>query len=316
MDYRPNRLAQNLSRGKTMNIMVLLNDLQNPFYATMASRVVRTLEASHYHALPVETWGDAHRERKMLMLASQYTCDGVLCLEALPQQSPEVYADIARRVPCIIRHHVYGDLAFQIDQAAGRQAVDYGIGLDRLFAHLEAIGASRLGLLLHSQHDPRRPEKDRSIRAQFLLSRLAKPLRDGQVAIGSLNDTAPLDDWYAAARIMLIENPDIDALFVHHLRAMPAVLTAIEERGRRAGRDIAVASTDDDTSAKWLRPGVTVVSENVGATVTAMVAGLLNWIADKKKPLAIQETDLIVRESTSGFTPGIARTTTVNGADR
>lgn len=304
LGYRPNRIAQSLAKGKTMNIMVILNDLTNPFYATLASKVGRKLGEVGYHVSPVETLGSAEREAKLLDLASQATSDAVLCLEALPHQDPAVYAAISERMPFVIRHQAYQDLKLGFPGNLTRVGIDYGKGFEDLLAHLRTCGVHRAGLLMHDEHDPSLGTK------ASLFGRFVGTVLAGNsnwlctTSVARVSDESPLEAWYTATLDLLKRTPNLDALFVHHLQAVPPVFAALESLGFCPGVDLAVASIDDDELARWTRPGVTVIAEDLDRTADALVDKLTRKLkADKAVPSVQLKTKLIPRDSTRLFRP-------------
>ncbi len=299
LGYRPNRVAQNLARGKTMNIMVLLNDLGNPFYAGLASMISELLEPHGYHLMPAETRGNPVREAELLDLASRQVCDGVLCLEALPDQRAEIYADIARRIPFVIRYQIYPELTGELPPGLSRLGINYGRGIEVLFDHLRDLGIRKMGLLLNTAHDPTRDLSMIPAVAVFWRYLLKRSSWLEKHMIRCVCDVDPLENWYEQCRQMLSDNPDLQCLYVHHLRAVPPVYAAIEECGKKPGRDIAVASVDDQELAKWLRPGVTVVAEDLTKTAQSAVTALLGMLAGNAKHVEItHDARVITRDST------------------
>jgi LacI family transcriptional regulator len=303
LGYRPNRTAQYLTRGRTMNVMLLLNDLRNPFYATLASHVAQRLQPHGYYVLPLETLGSAKREKELLELATGNVCDGVLCLEMLPDQKVNIYDDVAKRIPLVIRHPVLGPARRRLPRGISRVTVDYGKGMETLWEHFRMQGAKRLGLLLHSQHDPNLSVPDASIMGRHLADSFEKNASWlERISIALVDDEYPLRAWYKAARKLLLENTDLDSLYVHHFRAMPPVLTAIEECGLVVGKDIRVASTDENESTQWMRPALTVVGESLDVTADHLVKQLLDQLQNKAKPVScVIDTRLIVRKSTANL---------------
>src|SRR5690349_20524055 len=57
LGYRPNLMARNLARGRTNTIGVMIIDLNNPFFASVAHHLEHAIRAEGYHfLLSTSTW--------------------------------------------------------------------------------------------------------------------------------------------------------------------------------------------------------------------------------------------------------------------
>lgn len=301
LGYRPNRTAQHLAHGKTMNVMLLLNDLRNPFYATLASHIAQRLHEYRYHVLPMETLGSSKRESELLEMASGNVCDAVMCLEALPDQTNKVYTDLAARIPMVIRYQICGSYRPELSSQIGQVAINYATGITELWEHLKVMGSRHVGMLLHPQHDPQLPIRSRSNMGKFLAACLKKHqawIKQSEIVL--IDDELPLKCWHEHTCKLLESSPEIDTLYVHHIRAIPPVLAALQDMGRKPGVDMRIACIDNNEFAPWMRPALTVVSESLDQTAKMLVEQLLQQLKGVSTPQShTANTQLIIRQSTT-----------------
>ena len=80
LNYQPNRLARNLSLGHSKMIGLVIPDISNPFFATLACAVEEVAFAGGYSVLLCNTQNDRDRELSYLHLLSGHQLDGILFL--------------------------------------------------------------------------------------------------------------------------------------------------------------------------------------------------------------------------------------------
>lgn len=295
MGYVPRRAAQVLATGKTHNIGVVLNDLSNPFFGHYASLIQQRLWDNGYTSLPMETGASRDRERKLLSWLPQKSVDGIIALEGLWGGNDD-YLHVDQAAPFVLRHQDDG----QPHGGYSHVSVDYQQGLMQLAAHLHAMKWDQVGLLIQSQQLPQvdQPQHPRTRMLHVALHQYGLHCPDHWWF--AADESGAMEHWYAQTLKLLTQYPQINALIVHNAIATPAVYAAVEAVGRKVGRDMAIATFDDNAFTPWLRPGVTVVHEPMQEIAEHMVDLLLTRINDRnRKPEAITvQTQLIIRGST------------------
>ena len=95
LNYQPNRLAQNLSLGQSKMIGLIIPDISNPFFATLACAVEEVAFNAGYGVLLCNTQNDRNREFSYLQLLSGRQLDGIVFLTS-QAEDPQL-AEILRR---------------------------------------------------------------------------------------------------------------------------------------------------------------------------------------------------------------------------
>jgi len=77
-NYRPSRIAQSLKTKVSKNLMMVVPDIQNPFYSRMANEMQHLVFAEGYTITLFDSEGKFESEMKCLALAESIGVDGIL----------------------------------------------------------------------------------------------------------------------------------------------------------------------------------------------------------------------------------------------
>ncbi|MGZ3885464.1 MAG: LacI family DNA-binding transcriptional regulator, partial [Mucilaginibacter sp.] len=79
LDYTPNKFAKALRTGKSNFIGLIVADISNPFYSTIAKNIESTLFDRGYNLMVCSTNEDEEREKKLIdMMIHQQGVDGII----------------------------------------------------------------------------------------------------------------------------------------------------------------------------------------------------------------------------------------------
>ena len=156
-----------------------------------------------------------------------------------------------------------------------------------------------MALLTASQHDLTAEEP--TPRARCFRSHLEGVESEIERRVAAVPETAPFEDWYKATLGILKSDPKTDALFFHNAHVAPPVLRAIEDAGRRVGKDFAVTTYDDPAAARWLGTGLSVVHEPTSEVADALAATTVDVLTGEKGSVRIKRLSarFVSRQSTA-----------------
>jgi len=83
LGYRPNRLAQGLSTGKSHTIGVVLSSLADPFYGGLALALIDEAEKRGYSVMMATSESDSNKETKAIKIFIENQMDGILVTPCL-----------------------------------------------------------------------------------------------------------------------------------------------------------------------------------------------------------------------------------------
>ena len=154
LNYRPNVSARNLSRGKTMTIGLIVPNIADSYYSSIAFHLEQQLANSEYHLLVGSSLEDQAKEEELINAFLARQVDALLV--ATTQQNLELLEKVnASGTPVVLfdRHYPDSQLPYII--------VDNYTGITKLVNHLyrnghKAIGYIGLDLDLHAIHERQR----------------------------------------------------------------------------------------------------------------------------------------------------------------
>jgi LacI family transcriptional regulator len=287
LNYVPNSAARDLRHGATRTVGFLVNDIGNPFYASMVQVAERTARALGFQLLTVDSGWLAERETAVVEQLLQNRVRGVLLasneksdrgLELLrAAHTPLIAVDTCPQGFAGAR--VVNDL-----ERAGELAAE----------HLAEMGCRRLAFLTAA-------ESDASFSAFVALRRgfeqtAVRLTAKAQVVHAGLTVAA----GQTAARTLLTQTTLPDGIFCANDLCAYGVIEAADAHGVRVGRDIAVMGIDDLETSALSRLSLTSIRQPVNALVQTAVTALIDAIEHDKQPI-IKKTlqpELIARAST------------------
>jgi LacI family transcriptional regulator len=283
LGYRRNDAARNLRRGVSLpSIGLLIEDLANPFYASVAG-AVEQVALRHGRAVVLTSSGeDPARERELLAGLIDRGVEGLLVVPAGHDH---------RYLPRLLRP---GLPAVFIDRAPGGIAADVVVldnleGARRATHHLIAHGHRRIAFIgdaLSVSTSSERLEGFRLAHAQAGL-----PLDPGLVRLSPPGS----DTSIASMRAVLSLDEPATAVLAQNNRNCLGVLRALAADGARC----AIVGFDDFELADLVRVPVTVVAYDPGEMGRAAAELLFARLAGDLRPpqRIVVPTRLIARGS-------------------
>lgn len=85
--YRPNTIAQSLSRGRSNMVALILGDIRNPFYADLAFGIQKYLEGRGFIVTTFNSEYDYQKEVQFIQYARQYHFAGIILVTVNSEES-------------------------------------------------------------------------------------------------------------------------------------------------------------------------------------------------------------------------------------
>ena len=289
LGYVPNALARSLRFKQTQTIALVLTDITNPFFTTLARGVEDAASEQGFSVMFCNTDESRSEEIEYLNVLVQKQTDGVLLVPASgsaeslsflrSQGVPVVVVD--RRVP-----------GFQVDMVR----CDSEEGAHALVSHLIELGHRRIAALMG-------PETI-STAADRLAGYYRALAESGLSSEPSLvlHDRYSQKGGYRMAQKALESTPRPTALFAGNNLIAVGVLRALRDAGLRVPEDISVASFDDVPESLVMDPFLTVVTQpayEMGRQATGLLLDRLAGEGPAEVREIVLPTELVVRKSTA-----------------
>ncbi|GAB2824696.1 LacI family DNA-binding transcriptional regulator [Actinoallomurus bryophytorum] len=284
LGYIPNSAARSLVTQRTDSIALVVSEppsrvfSDDPFFSAAIRAVSQELEAADRQVLLMLASSPAGHARVERYVAGGHV-DGVILLSM--HGADPLPATLGRsRVPMVSHGRPVSSLPVPYcdcdNHGGARDAVEHLIGLGR--RRIATIGGPPDMTAAQDRLDGYR-------------AALADAGRAPLVATGDFTR----ESGAAAMRLLLAEDPGIDAVFAASDLMAIGALGALRSAGRRVPDDVAVAGFDDIGLARFSEPPLTTVRQPVVEVAACIVQMLL--AADPPTEPVILPTKLIVRES-------------------
>ncbi|MDT0267318.1 LacI family DNA-binding transcriptional regulator [Streptomyces sp. DSM 44915] len=286
LGFRPNEMARGLSSGRSFTVGLVTTDSVGRFSLPVLLGAEDALGAGRISVFLCDTRGDQIREQHYVRTLLDRRIDGLIVTGRrtdprpplrLPQPVPVVYALGPSTDPA--------DVSLVTDDAEGARLV---------VAHLLATGRRRIAHLTGPEH-----HLAASVRAEHTVRALREAgveLSGGRVHFGSWDEA-----WgRQAARMALLADPAVDALFCGNDQIARGAADALREAGRRVPDEIALVGYDNwDVMAEACRPTLTTVDMNLAELGRTAALTLMDAI-DGRPARGVRTVPcrLVVRDST------------------
>ncbi len=287
--YSPDGIARSLRLGRTSTIALVISDISNPFFASLAKAVETRANAAGYSVILANTDEDPARELELLNLMRVQRVAGILLA---PSGFDDAYrAALARfaDMPLVMVDRFLPDMPFDsviVDNLAAAQSVtDY----------LLRLGHRRIAIVSGRPHVSTAEQRLRGFRETL---QAAGVRHDPALAMTA---DFRIETAYDAVQALLSRPEPPTAIFAANNMMSLGAMQAVMDMGFRCPEQISVAGIDDFPWSTAIRPRLTTVVqpiEEVGATAVDRLLARLKPAGAKAAPETVTLAPrLLVRES-------------------
>jgi LacI family transcriptional regulator len=285
LGYQPNVVARGLRMARTWTLGLLLPNLTNPLYATIARAAERRAQERGF-GLVFGTQVEGEEEATFARMLQQGRVDGLLTASGvLGDRFLRRFAGGERGPVVMLNRRVRGvPAAVTVDDAAGAAlAVE----------HLVELGHSQVAGIF----GPATIDTTRRRRAGFLAAAAHAGIPATVIDVGGLDPTA---GSHAADQIFA-SHREVTAIFASTFAIGTGVLRAARQAGVRIPYDISLIALHDSELADYLSPPLTTVALPVAEMAQRAVDLLVDLIGGGAPHSVVVRTapQLVRRESTA-----------------
>jgi LacI family transcriptional regulator len=315
LGYVPNALARQLRSKRTKSIALLVADISNPFFTTIARGVEDFFVSHGYSVMFCNTDEDAAEEEQYLRMLIERQIDGVLLVPA--RSSGESFELLhAHRVPVVVidRRIAARDVdSVRCDSEAGAHA---------LVQHLVELGHRRIAVLTGPATIS--TSVDRVAGARRALEEAGLELLDDLVQYGGYNfgKSNQADGHRMALEMLAGRGERPTAVFCANNFIAFGAIRALRESGLKVPDDVSVVAFDD-LPEEWVsEPFLTVARQpayQIGHTAASMLLDHVSSASQSSGESVVLPFELIIRRSSappSGTTPTVRAATPAHGRTR
>ena len=292
LDYRPNLSARALRGGHSGVIALAVPELTIPYFAELASSVIRAAEKQSWTVLIDQTDGVRAREQSVVSGIRGQQIDGLI-YSPIALSAAELAGYAGRTPVVLLGEQVHGGSMDHV-------AVDNVGAAEEATLHLASIGRRRIGAIGYQGAGAGESAR---LRAEGYESAMAKC---GLKAPARFRQQTPhwhRADGTAAMTRMLIGGKPPDAVFCFNDLLALGAIRCLLQRGLRVPDDVAVIGFDDIEEGRFSTPSLTTIQpdkEEIGQVAVDYLKNRLAARTDIPAREHVAAHTLVVRESTGG----------------
>lgn len=289
LEYIPDFAAQSLRNRSSKVIGLLVPDIANAAFSTIANAAEKMLREAGYLLMIANSDALREREIEILKLFRQRRVEGML-VSLVDEQDPEVMAALKQLdVPvCALDR----DLALAADGVHYEHAKGMRLAVEYLFG----LGHRRIALITGTNAIAPTRERIEGYRGAY--EKVGIPVDERLIRSGSISEK----HGYVEASVLLSMPEPPTAYIAGANQILVGVLRSFRGRDIRFPEDVSLISCDDTPVSELANPPITVIKRDMmewGATATELLLSRLaarDGEARENRHLTLP-CELVVRES-------------------
>ncbi len=281
LGYQQNRAARAMKMGRSSIIGLVIPNIENPFFATLAQSVLLESQRRNYQVFLVDTEGSHESEEKAMQGLVAQGVDGII---VFPIDDSALKSAKSDQLPVVVLDRDTPNL--DLVQA------EYYAGGRKLAEHLQALGHKRFGMLEGPQVVTSARDRSRG----FLdgLSKTSKIVWQQE---------HPFSMELSKSAEALLKKNNVSAIFCGNDLIALAAIAYLKNNDIRVPQDVSVTGFDDIQFARMMSPTLTTVHMPVAKmgveAVNVLIRRLEETEAERTRSRIVLDVELIVRESTA-----------------
>ncbi|MEP6987279.1 MAG: LacI family DNA-binding transcriptional regulator [Chloroflexota bacterium] len=286
LDYIPNSLGPSLRSKRTQTLALVLSDITNPFWTTVARGVEDAANKRGYHIIIGNTDESAEKQEEYLLFLMKKQVDGFLFVPASYNVSNTLQK---RHVPFVVLDRRFPSK--QVDSVRG-DSVGGAIGLIK---HLLDFGHRRIAVITGRQDHTTAIDRVDG----YLQALKEAGVNDvHQIYWGEYTQQAGYENTVR----VLQTNARPTAIFATNNFIAIGVMRALRDAGVRVPEDMSVVAFDDLPAAITVDPFFTVAAQpdyEMGQIATDLLLSRLAGNGPEEPQEIVLPVEIIVRKSSA-----------------
>ncbi|MEZ4810720.1 MAG: LacI family DNA-binding transcriptional regulator [Allomuricauda sp.] len=285
--YSPNLIAKSLQASQTFTIGLMVPDIANPFFATMAKNIENWASRAKHSIILIDSNEDVEKEKKQLLNMMGRKVDGLIV--APVGDSYQHFSKIVRqKVPLIFVDRYFTDSTipyitsdnYQGSYAATQELIEKG---HRKICLISGSSANQL-------------VQERTQGYIDALKNADIELTEKQIVGNSFS----VQNGYESTQKVLRQKSPPTAIFAMNNLIGFGVLKAVKELGLNIPQAVSIIIFDDHPYLSLLKPSISAVKQNSEKIGELAVKAILKEINQDSDISSMRiPTELILRESIS-----------------
>ncbi len=287
LGYIPNALARSLRFKQTRTIALIVTDITNPFFTTVARGVEDTASEQDFSVIFCNTDESPDEEARYVNVLMQKQVDGLLLVPA-GGSIESIKSLRAHRLPFVLLDRRIPNIEVDVVYS------DHEQGAFEIIMHLLELGHQRIAVL--SGPADVTSASDRVAGYCRALAHVGMDPHVAPIYYGPFT----AEGGYESAKRALAATPRPTALFAANNFIANGALRAIREAGLKLVDDVSLVTFDDLSDSFFIEPFLTVVQQpayEIGRQATLLLLDRLAGNGPDEPQEIILPAQLIVRKS-------------------
>jgi LacI family transcriptional regulator len=287
LGYVPNMLGPSLRFKQTMTLAMIITDITNPFWTTVARGVEDVAQENGYSTILCNTDESEEKQEQYLQMLLRRRIDGILLVPT--SISPDPIRLIQKQdIPVVVLDRRVLDV--KVDTVR----TDSEEGAYQLTKHLISLGHRRITMLAGPQSVSTANDRvDGFCRA---LNEISLKSCDLQIFWGNFTQ----ESGYEMTKKALVASPKPTALFAANNFVAIGAIQALQEQNLQVPEDMALVAFDDMSLALNINPFLTVANQParmMGKQAARLLLDRIKGEIDRPCQQILLPTEIIIRSS-------------------
>jgi LacI family transcriptional regulator len=291
LGYRPHPTAVSLRTGKSKIIGLIVEDISNVFFASLAKTIEDIAYSLGYRIVYCSTENNDDKGMELIRMLLHQQVDGFIITP-----SKGMHKQVAELLridkPVVLMDRFFPDVKIPHVMASNFEGVKTGI------EHLIEKGYSKIAFVTVDLDQIQMQQREKGYRATLKEHGMPYSAK----LILKLPYKQSREAFVEQIAAFMTAHPYIDAVFFTTNYLGVYGLESIEQLGLSIPNDIAVVCFDSHDMFRLVKPGITTIEQPIQEIAKASIEMLINCIEGRPVPPSgrqlIKNTKLIVRGST------------------
>lgn len=288
--YQPLQTAVSLRTGRTKTLGLIVEDISNVFFASLAKCIEDEAYALGYKMVYCSTENETTKGRELIRMLTHQQVDGYLITPA-PGMADDVRKLAAAHQPVVLMDRYFPELNVPYT------LVDNYSGVQQGMQHLIAKGYRTIAFVTVDLDQIQMAERERAYRDVCKEQKLAH----SEDLICKLPYKQKPNEAIDAIYRFLKAHPQIDAVFFATNYIGIYGLQSIRQTGLAIPGQLAVLCFDDHDIFRMFTPAITVIKQPIEAIARSAIRMLIDQLENRKPAEAsqpVKKPEIIIRSST------------------
>lgn len=285
--YRPNLIAQSLRTGKSKIIGMLVEDISDPFFSSIARIVEENLYKLDYKIFHSSTNNKTERAKDLIQIFRERQVDGYIIAPA-PGLEEEIQELLNESKPVILFDRYFPELN------TTNVVIDNMGGAYNATQHLIQNGFRDIAFITLNSDQVQMADRMKGYKKSMTKNKLTQ-------YVLRIDYNLEPEKVSEMMKTFLKKNKTIDAVFFATNYLAVGGMKVIKDMGLKVPENIGVVGFDDNSNFALFSPSITAVAQPVEEISKQTVQQLIHALPGEenvvKRNTIVLPTDLIIRES-------------------